>query len=161
MKRKSSVRRKKMVDESCEYCVEILDWELPYSYSVNFNKKLIEGPYWEHMDLRLIGKMAHPEKLTDENMEVVIIGDRRQVSMLEKPEDYQEFEPHSVGVLTIRGKQSEFLGSIPFDILNTISFLLQSGEIKFLVLHGHGLYRGKAEIRSIKFSRDVDPEELM
>lgn len=158
---KRSTKGKISKNETCTYAIKILDWEVPYFFSANINKKLIDGPFWEHMDFKIIGKLIHPEKLVEKNIEVIIIGDRKLVPTVETPEKYYQFEPSSVATLTVRGKQRELLGSIPFDVMGSISFLLQSGKIRFIVLHGQMLYRGKAEIKSIRFQKDFGPEDLM
>jgi len=147
--------------KTCTYAIEILDWEPSYFRSVNINKHLIEGPFWENLDIKIEGKLIHPKKLAEKNIEVTMIGSRQLVRVLEEPEKYQGFDPSSVGTLTIRGKQRELFGSIPFDVMGSISSLLQSGKIKFIVLSGHALYHGKAEIKSIRFQRDFGPEDLM
>lgn len=163
MKRKSSRKksRKPSRTESCTYAIEILDWELPYSFSVNFNKKMIDGPFWEHLHLTLKGKFVHPEKLANSTIESTLIGDRRLVSVVTTPEKYDQYEPISIGKLTVRGEQRESFGSIPFDVLNNINFQLQTGGIRFLVLGGQPLYRGSTDIRSIRFQKDFTEEDLL
>lgn len=155
------MRKKQTKDELCTYCVEVINWEMPYSFSVNFNKKLIEGPFWEHINLKIEGKLVYPEKFTDKNIQILILGDRRLSQVVQKPKDYHRYEPNSVGMLTLRGENREFLGSIPFDVLNGISIQLQSGKIKYLILNGSRLYQGKTEIRHMRFSKDFGSEDLM
>jgi hypothetical protein len=61
---KKKVRKTKSTKrETCSYIFEIKDWEFSYSFAVNHNKNIIEGPFWEHTDLKVKGKLAHPEKL--------------------------------------------------------------------------------------------------
>ena len=153
--------RKPSETESVTYSIEILDWELPYFLSINKTKDIIDGPLWEHLDLRLVGKFVHPEKLASNTIEGTIIGDRRKVSVVATPENYSQFEPNSIATLTVRGKQRELLGSMPFDVLSNISFLLHAGKIKFLVLNGQPLYRGSAAIRSMRFQKDFTEEDLL
>lgn len=154
-------RRKRMGarSESCTYCLEILDWELPYSFSINSTKKIVEGPYWEHASLKIKGKLVHPEGLADKIIEVVILGDRRLIPVLANPEKYDQYSPKAVGFLTIRGKERELICSIPFDVLSNIGILLHAGQIKYLVIDGHPLYRGTTDIRSINFSKDFVLED--
>ena len=80
--------------------------------------------------------------------------------IIENPENCY-YEPKAVGALVIRGKQRDFLGSVPFDILQSICFMLQHGKIKFLVLSGQSLYRGNADIKSIYFEKNYNPEDWM
>jgi hypothetical protein len=153
-------RKKPSRNELEIYSIKILDWELSYSFSVNFNKEIIDGKFWEPLHLRLMGRFVHPEKLVNSTIEVTLIGDRSLVSVIENPEKYRHYEPSAVGTLKVRGKQREFFGSIPFDVLNNMSFLLQVGKIKFLVLDGQPLYRGSAPMRSISFQKDFTAEDL-
>jgi hypothetical protein len=159
-KRESRKSKRPSKREECIYCIEILDWEMPYSLSVNRNKKIITGPYWEHINLKLTGKLFQPEKLSERTIQIDILGDRTKETVLEYPEKY-EYEPKAVGTLTARGKITEFLGSVPFNVLLTISLLLWAGKIKILVLSGQSLYRGSTDITSIHFQKDYNPEDWM
>lgn len=160
MKKKS---RKKMGrpprEEEITYGIEILDWMQDYSFSIDKDRQVTGGPYWEHTSFQLTGKLIHPEKLSEKTIEIIILGDRRESHILLSPADYPGFEPKGVGTLTIRGKQSDYLGSIPFDAINNILLLLQAEKIKYLILSGQPLYRGTASIRSIHFSKDFTDED--
>jgi len=159
LKRKKRRRgRKSILDKTCTYCIEILDWELPYSFSVNRNKDFISGPFWEHMNLKLKGKIFQPEKLFDKVIEVNIIGDRRYIPLLQDPES-KDYDPKAIGMLTIRGRQSECSSWLPFDVLQIFAFLLKEEKIKFLILSGQHLYRGRADITSIYFEEHYDPAD--
>jgi len=147
--------------KTCTYAIEILDWDPSYFRSVNINKHLIEGPFWENLDIKIEGKLIHPEKLAEKNIKVNMIGSRQLVSVLEEPEKYKGFDANSVGTLTIRGKQRELFGSIPFDVMGSIISLIQSSKIKLIVLSGQTLYHGKAEIESIRFQKDFTEDDLL
>lgn len=152
-------KRKGARSESCTYCLEILDWELPYSLSINSTKRIAEGPYWEHTSLKIKGKLIYPERLADNIIEVTILGDRRLIPVLSAPEKYDQYLPKAVGFLTIRGRERELICSIPFDVICNIGILMHAGQIKFLVIDGHPLYRGATDIRSINFSKDFVLED--
>jgi hypothetical protein len=161
MKKKNSKKgRKSITEKTCTYCIEILDWELPYSFSVNRHKDTISGPFWEHLSLKLTGKIFYPEKLTDKGIEINIIGDRRFIPLLEDPYS-KDYEPESIGWITIRGKQSECSAWVPFDILHPLGSLLKGERIKFLIVSGQPLYRGHADIASIDFERDFNPADWL
>jgi len=113
------------------------------------------------MDIKIEGKLIHPKKLAEKNIKVNMIGSRQLVRVLEAPEKYQEFDPSSVGTLTIRGKQRELFGSIPFDVMGSIIPLIQSSKIKFIVLSGQELHYGKAEIKSTRFQKNFTDEDLL
>lgn len=164
-KKKSSCKQSKKPTrtESCIYAIEILDWELPYSISINLNKKSrpVDGPFWEYFHLTLKGKFVHPENLANSMIESTLIGDRRLVYVVSTPETYDQYDPISIGKLTVRKGQRECFGSVPFDVLNNISFQLQVGKIRFLVLGGQPLYRGSTDVRSIRFQKDFTEEDLL
>lgn len=146
--------------ETCTYVFEIEDWEFSYSFAVNHNKNIIEGPFWEHTDLKVKGKLAHPEKLKDKEIEVTIMGSRKETRVVNKPEDYDSVEPKAVGTMTIRGKQSELLCWLPFDSFQMLCSMLNAGKIKYLMLHGQALYRGDADIRSVSFQEHFSSEDI-
>lgn len=143
MKKKKRITKKTFERETCIYCIEILDWELPYFFAANYNKQLIEGPLWEHMDLKIDGKLIHPEKLADKSIEVTIIGNRKLVPVVEKPEDYRRFEPGSVATLTVRGEQREFLGRFRLMCLVAWVSYCNQGKLNFLYFLGMRSIVGK------------------
>ncbi len=61
--------------------------------------------------------------------------------------------------MTVRGKQSESIGSLPHDALQTLALLLGSGKIKVIEITGAALYRGSADIQAIRFEKEYEPEE--
>lgn len=158
--RKRKKRRKSAREQNCSYFIELSDWELRYHFSLNRHKNFITGSYWEHSSLQLTGTMFQPEKLHGRTIDIYILGDRTKVPVLEEPEKYN-FEPIAVGTLTAKKEQTEFSGSVPFDVLQTMCYLLETGKIKILVLDGQSLYYGSADIASINFVRDFKPEDWM
>ena len=159
MKKKLRKRSGRPPMEEITYGIEIIDWELDYSFSVDKDQRVTGGPYWEHKSFKINGKLIHPDKLSGENIEVTILGDRSLIPLVQEPEKYHQVAPKSVGSLRIRGKQRDFLGWIPFDVFNNIIFLLQTDNIKFIILNGPPLYRGSSGIRSLRFSNDFTKED--
>lgn len=158
--KKHTKKKKSAKREEWTYVIEIKDWDFSYSLAVNRMRDMIEGPYWEHTDLEVKGNIVRPEKLADREIVATIMADRRETRVLNKPEDYDQVEPKAVGGLTIRGKQSEYLGSVPFDAYQTLCSMISTGKIKYLVLSGQSLYRGDADIRSISFQAHFGPEDI-
>lgn len=160
MKSKSRKKAKSPKRQEVTYCIEIEKWEMPYSFSIPPGKDLVDGPFWEHATLRISGKLLHPEKLVGKDIKVYIIMDRRLVTVLESPEKFSQ-EPDRIGTLTVRGDHREYLGSLPFDAMQTLCLLLQGENLKYVILNGPALYRGSSEIRSIHFDRVYNPEDWM
>ncbi|MFH1703557.1 MAG: hypothetical protein ABIB41_09050 [Nitrospirota bacterium] len=163
MRKKSSKKgRRSRYKEEVTYAIEIRDYDFSYSFSVNWlrDRDTIEGPYWEHTDLEIKSKIIYPDRLTDKEIKITIMGNRSETRVLNKPEDYHNFEPKAVGTMTIRGKQSELLCWVPFDAFQMLCSMLNTGKIKYLMLHGQALYRGAADIRSVSFQEHFGPEDI-
>ncbi len=135
-KRKKPAKRQ---DEFSSYIIEISNSELSYSISLNKNKKLNAGPYWEYVLLKIIGKVLYPEKIMGRMMECTIRGDREQVEQVTDPLKYDEYYPRGVGFMDVRKDLTTFYGWVPFDILPHICQLVHLGGIKYLNLHGTAL----------------------
>ena len=91
--------------EFSTYCIEILDWEIPYSFSLDAKRKFGLSPYWEHASLKITGKLTYPEKVAGKDISIVILGDRDEVAVINSPEKFTSCKPKAIGGLTIRGKQ--------------------------------------------------------
>lgn len=157
MKKKAEKTRSPKREERT-YVIEIEDWSLSYSFSLDRHNKMSAGPYWEHTSLEMKGTFAHPETLA-KPIQVIILGDREKTSALERPEEFR-YEPKAVGGLTVRGTESEFLGSVPFDAIQTLCQILQARKLKYLVLSGQVLYRGSADIFSMRFQEHFSSEDI-
>ncbi len=160
MKKKITKRKKSAKREECSYVIAIKDRAFSYGFSVNRMRDRIEGPYWEHADLEVGGKLAHPEKLKDQEIAVTIMANRGDARIMNKPEDYDQVEPKAVGTMTMRGKQSEMLCWVPFDAFHMLCSMLNAGKIKYLILYGQALYRGSADIRSLTLQEHFGPEDV-
>ena len=158
--KKKTKKRKQSKREACSYVIEIRDWEFSYSFALPWRKNAIEEPYWEFTDIKVKGKLVHPEKFVDREIDVTVMTDRWKTRVLTKPDDCRQFEPKAVGGLTIRGKESNFLGSVPFDAFQMLCSMMNAGKIKYLVLDGQSLYRGDTDIRSMRFQEHFGPEDI-
>lgn len=151
-------RRTRKAEENCSYIIEITDWELSYSFSLNWNERMSDGPYWESLHLETKGIIRMPEKYAPKEIRAVFIGDRRIPPDPRDPE-LGNWKPRCVGAITLRGEQREFIGSLPFDSLSLLSSLHEAGKIKFIDLYGKAPSYGSADIRSIHFLQKYNPEE--
>jgi hypothetical protein len=158
--KKNTKKKKSAKREECTYVIEISEWDFSYSFSVNHMRDIIEGPFWEHTNLEVKGKVTHPEKLAGKEIKVTIMGNRNDTRIMNKPEDYHSFEPKAVGTITIRGKQSELLCWVPFDAFHMLCSMINAGKIKYLVLSGQALYHGAADIRSLRFQSHYGSEDV-
>ena len=143
----------------CSYVLEITEWEMPYSFSTGRARKVAPASFWEHAAIRLKAKVLFPKTHVDKIVDVYILGHRDFNQIQNNPEKYPCYEPEAIGTLKIRGQDSEFLGSLPQDMFGQIATLLACGVYRYVELYGHTLYRGYADIVSLRFERDIDPED--
>ena len=139
------------------FIFRIEDWEPSYSFGLN-RSRYFEGPYSEYLDIALKGVFLSPEKAKDRRATLRVLADRRETHAVADPAN-SEWEPRCVGTLTIRGARTDYLGSLPYDAMWGLIDLLSQGTIRMLDLHGRALYRGKAEIETMHFAHDIDPED--
>jgi hypothetical protein len=59
----------------------------------------------------------------------------------------------------MRGTQSEYLGSLPFDVLMALSPVVLAGGLKFIYLSGPELKRGSTRIQHMHFFSEAHPED--
>lgn len=140
------------------FIFRIEDWKPSYSFSTNttqFNR----GAYWEHTSLALTDTCISPRKHEGRKGILNIIGDREYIHPLTTHEDDGK-KRLGVGTLTMRGQETSYLGSLPWDAMMGIMPLLCSNAFRFIRLDGDTLYRGRARIRTISFEHEVDPEDL-
>jgi hypothetical protein len=140
------------------FYIQIEDSAPSYSFAINASKHTV-GPYWEHLETTLTGAFLSPDRLRGNGVKLVLLGRREDQGTLEQPTD-TDWNPRNVGVLDIRGARREFLGSLPYDALWGLLHSLSSGALRIVHLYGI-VERGRAEIRSVNFARDVDPEDLL
>ena len=143
--------------DTTTYSIEILDWDVSYSIQLTGDMKDTSWPFWEHARLTIKGKFLAPDKLAGRSIDVILLGSRNIIYVLEHPQETVQ-EPKAIGGLTVRGKQTEYLGSVPQDMFQTLCFLISEGKIKVLEVTGKALYRGSADISSISFEKEYKPE---
>jgi hypothetical protein len=159
MKKQSKKRpsARKVKEEYTTFAVEVIDWELPYLFSLNHNDKYFPGPYSEHLHLQVKGVIREPKIHDGMAIELTFIGDRSIVPDINNRSSV--IKPNRVGTLNMRGEYRRFIGSIPIDSLQIIAPMLESKRLRYVELHGSSLFRGEAATRSIRFFKDYDPEE--
>ncbi|MBC8316507.1 MAG: hypothetical protein H8E41_01280 [Desulfobulbaceae bacterium] len=141
------------------YILEIDSWDSPYSFGINITRHLSEGPFWEFSSINISGNFILPEKISGKDITISLYGSRDFIPYLNSPQKYDDYEPKSIGHLTIRGKQRNGHAFIPVDMFSFIMSMLSDGRFKFLKMNGHALYRGNASIRSVSFHQEYDVDE--
>ncbi len=108
-----------------------------------------------HIDARCL----FPPKLAGRDTRFVILGDRQLEKSL-RTQQAATTKTYGIGTLTMRGQQSSYLGSIPYDAAWRIGLMVASEAFRFIYLHGEALFRGSARIRSMHFYQTFDLDEL-
>ncbi|MEN8136171.1 MAG: hypothetical protein ABFS18_11645 [Thermodesulfobacteriota bacterium] len=156
-KKRRKVRQPKKEFEL--YIIEIDSWEAPYFFGVNFNKDIIDGPFWEHASVKISGKFIQPGKIEEKAVSISVYGDRDITPCLTDPVKYDEYKPKAVGTLTVRGKLRDGSAWFPIDILPVIISMLGAERYRYIAMQGHALYRGHANIRSVSFHQEYDEDD--
>ncbi len=128
------------------------------SYSMNVERKKGAGEaYREYFHLNLTGEMLIPEKFKGRTGNIFLIGDR---SMLyrPKPKEGEDWSP-SVGSIEIRGERTEYLGSLPPDMMWGLVSSIHAGLVNVIVMTGQQLRYGRARIYGVHFENEIDPED--
>jgi hypothetical protein len=156
--KKKQKKPKKKVIEYWTYVVEIMDWELTYSFSLTEREEDKLYPYSEFLHLEIKGLIKEPAKYAGLEMDATIMGDR-DILPDKNDNSYFERKPLGVGSLNLRGEYRKFLGFIPFDTLPILSEMLDSKNIQYFYLHGPKPHYGSTIIQSIHFYKKRDPDD--
>ena len=150
-------RKKAPVTKFQSFVFEIVTWEPEYHFALN-SSKWPPGPFWEHCELTFHCTLLIPSKLTGRNVVLRILGDRSEMAAVQRPGEVTS-TPVAIGGLTLRGQQSDYLGSVPFDALWGVMAMLAANRVRYITLHGEALSRGRARIRSIGFHPTFSAED--
>ena len=138
------------------YVFAIHNVEISYRLSVD-HTRLREEPYDEMLHLLLRVSCVFPTDRQGVSGEFALLGDRTRFA---SNVDASERHPTLVGLLTVQKQTAEFLCAVPFEVLWPLHSLFASDGLRYAVLHGTTLFRGKSQVRSLAFERDFDPAQL-
>ena len=145
--------------ETEHYEIEIEDWEVDYHFALNTTSKgLMEGVYWEHSKLILIGKLTSPLQGKASKTRIELAGDPQM-------DDYWKAKPTIISAKAIgwmeipRGDDTLILYcSIPSQSFQLVAPSVQSGKIRFASVFGTKLKWRKGTIQSISLSTHREEE---
>jgi len=143
MKKKQT---KKTKQEDSVFVIEVQAWDFSYSLSVDHNKSIVEGQYWEHSALVGKSKLLHPSKFGNREIELDIMPSRLETQVLNNPNDYEKSEPLGVGSLSLRGNAA----SVPFDAFQALCAAISGHKVNYVIMYGPSLYHGSTYIKSIR-----------
>ena len=129
-----------------------------YSFGTDEGRYATSG-YAEYHHTEIDTVCLLPERLKGRAVSFTIMGDRRLDKQLAGELTLQN-QPLGIGTLTVRGKQSNYLGSLPFDAALPIPAIILAGGYSFISLSGEALRHGSAQIRYMTFRTSFDPEDF-
>jgi hypothetical protein len=127
-------------------------------YSFGRGHRLTRTAFAEYLHPKIEATCLAPNKFKGRLTEFTLIGDR----LLEQDLWMQTRAPEHegiIGTLTMRGEQSSYLGSLPYDAAWRLSPVILVGGFRYIYLHGSAMYRGTAQIRTIGFYEEFDVED--
>lgn len=127
-------------------------------YSFGDGHKLHLTAFSEYLHPEIETVCLAPARYEGRPTRFTLIGDRQLEQDLWMQKDADPHE-RGIGTLRMRGNESNYLGSIPYDAAWRIQPLILAGGFRFIYLHGAAMRRGSARIRSISFYREFDPDE--
>lgn len=149
----------KTTPETETYGIEVEDWEVDYHFALNTTPKgLIEGVYWEHSKLILVGKLLSPLLGKASKARIELAGDPQM-------DDHWKANPtiissKAIGWMEIpRGDDTLILYcSIPSQSFQQVAPAVHSGKIRFASVFGTKLKWRKGTIQSVSLSTNREEE---
>lgn len=128
-----------------------------YSFGIG-NSRFDIGSYSEYAHTEIAATCLAPKKLAGRVTRFTLMGNRQIVADLTEPSELER-KPNCVGVLTMRGQQSEYSGKLPFDALYSVSASILAKGLRFILLNGPPLQRGSSRIGYIAFKAEIDLDD--
>jgi hypothetical protein len=126
------------------------------NYSFGTNQGSFEvGAYSDYHHTEIDSVCLSPKRFNGRQTRFTLLADRRLASELAETTTPAR-APMGIGTLTMRGNQSSYLGSIPFDAALPIPGLVLSGGYRFIYLAGEPVRNGTARIQFISFYHEYD-----
>jgi hypothetical protein len=128
------------------------------TYSFGAGSSFQDGPYEEFSHIVIFATCLKPKKLEGRLTRFALLGDRMLTCLLSK-EAQPSGKAERVGSLTMRGKSSDYLGRVPWDVAHSVPMLIAVGALKYIDVIGSPLFRGASEAYSISFDADDDEDD--
>lgn len=154
--RSASRTRGPDVDESANYLFEIVSFAPSYSFGAGSSFQ--ETAHDEYLAAKISATCLGPDKYGGRVTIFTLLGSRDHERLMK--EQSSPYKAAMIGRLTLRGRESEFLGSLPFDTLVHLQSLLTASKFKYIWLTGAKISRGSATISRISFDIDIEEADL-
>lgn len=116
-----------------------------------------ERAYEEYFHLNLASTLVFPSKYEGRRGVVHLLGNRNLLETNRSLEDTSR-RP-CAGSVTIRGERTEYLGSLPQDMMWGLISSIQTKAINAVVMNGQMLRHGSAKIYSLHFEKNVNLDD--
>lgn len=137
------------------HAVKLGSWQCPYHIAPHYDPKHGPEPYFEVMQLRVLGEVVRPKRLARAFRPVI------QLSVLEHRDmpEKKIVEPEGVGVYWIRGEVLEATAYVPPGRLAVIGPWALAGRLGWATLTlSHPRYRSGL-VKTMSLDENVDLEE--
>ena len=126
-----------------------------------YGKEGEHKPFYERAAIKLEAEVLQPTRFSGRRVELQVSGDRAVASGLGDP--FQEgLNPEGhFGNIYMRGQQSQFLLTIPNDMIAFLLGIMQQQHPKDVYLSADALVRGTAAIRSFEFGADFEKDNAL
>jgi len=117
-----------------------------------------ESSYSEHAGIEFQAVCVFPKRLTGRSVLFNLAGQRGCLT----PEAFKRdssWKPRCVGALEIRPDRGLFYSAVPHESLPFLTTLFVHGEVRFVVLYGEPLSRGKSLCSSVQLEKAVNLED--
>jgi hypothetical protein len=147
-------KSRKRVAQSELFIFEITTWEPHYTFSVNRDPDK-EGDCLEFFELHLDAKCVYPDKLVGRTASV-IASSRRGLFTPPSPRRHPDEKPSSLGLLHLPPSRGSFYFGVPHESCSLLMLGLETKSLRFVMLSGPALSRGRSFINDLYFSRTSD-----
>jgi len=139
------------------FILEIGELRPSYLLSVN-SHKYRETAFSEHMGIDIDAKCVFPEKLVGRTATITLAARRDSLT----PEAFKEdsdWIPNCIGALELTAEGGRFYTDVPHESFGALATSLAQGLLRFVVLYGTPLKRGRTLCSSMQLEHSVNLED--
>lgn len=139
------------------YIFQIAGLRPSYILSVNAGKYR-ETAFSEHMGIDIDAKCVFPEKLVGRTATITLAARRDSLT----PEAFKEdsdWIPNCIGALELTTEGGRFYTDVPHESFGALATSLLQGLLRFVVLYGPPLKRGRTLCSSMQLEHSVNLED--
>ena len=151
-------KRKKPVEYETHY-LTVDGWDASYRFGVNDITNIIPGPYLEHEDLKITGRITTEGFRYNPHYELSFLG-RSELDDHEERQADSESKPKGVGLIEAdKENPTRILVSMPRRALLLFAPVVISGRLQEVYLYAEKIKWRKAYVHKYQFSTQLTNEE--